>query len=185
MDAGLDIVAVASGSLKAFEKLYLAYYNKILTYTSILLQDSSKAEDATQEVFLKLWRNRAGIKADGPIDAYIYVTARRVVLDIFREEGYAVRHKDWVKSQMTEESLEDYGLREIESIAQKVIDCMPPRRKEIFLLSRREGLQAREIAEKLDLSVHTVNKHIALALSMLKEKLGDYLPLILLLLLLD
>lgn len=181
MDANLDIVAIASGSEKAFEKLYLAYYTKVLTYTLILLQDSAKAEDATQEVFLKLWRNRTGFKADGKMDSYIYVTARRVVLDMFREEGYAIKHRDWVKSQMTEESLENYSLREIESIAFKVIDCMPPRRKEIFLLSRREGLQAKEIALKLGLSVHTVNKHIALALSVMKEKLGDFLPLLLLL----
>lgn len=185
MDSGLDIAAVASGSVKAFEKLYLAYYNKVLTYTMILLQDSAKAEDAAQEVFLKLWRNRSGIKIDGQIDSYIYITARRVVLDMFREDGYAARHKEWVKSQMTEESLDDYCLREIESIAAEVIDCMPPRRKEIFLMSRREGLQAKEIALKLGLSVHTVNKHIALALSMLKEKLGDFLPLLLLLLMTD
>ncbi|MBQ3697170.1 MAG: HTH domain-containing protein, partial [Spirochaetales bacterium] len=58
-------------------------------------------------------------------------------------------------------------------------------RKEIFIMSRVEGLQAKEIAEKLGLSVHTVNKHIALALSMLKEKMGDFLPIVLALLYFD
>lgn len=179
MDRGIDINSIVAGSIDAFEKLYLAYYNKVLTYTTILLQDPVKAEDATQDVFLKLWRNRSGIKADGQIDSYIYVAAKRVVLDIFREESYILKHKNWANSHMTEETFQDHCMKEIESIALSVIDSMPPRRKEIFLLSRKDGLQAREIAEKLDLSVHTVNKHIALALSMLKDKLRDYMPLVL------
>lgn len=181
MDTGLDIVAIASGSVKAFEKLYVAYYTKVLTYTSILLQDPVKAEDVTQDVFLKLWRNRERMKEGGQIDSYIYVTARRTVLDVFREDGYAVKYKEWAKSKQTEETFEDYCLKEIESISASVIEGMPPRRKEIFVMSRGDGLQAKEIAERLGLSVHTVNKHIALALAMLKEKMGDFLPMVLLL----
>ncbi len=177
MDIRHDIAAIAAGSIKAFEKLYVAYYNKVLTYTSILLQDSAKAEDVTQNVFLKLWRNRDRLKEDGQLDSYIYITARRAVLDVFREEGYAVKYQEWAKSKQMEESPDAYCLKEIELIAASVIDGMPPRRKEIFIMSRVEGLQAKEIAEKLGLSVHTVNKHIALALSMLKEKMGDFLPI--------
>ena len=179
MDKDIDINSISAGSIKAFETLYLAYFTKVLTFTSILLRDPVKAEDATQDVFLKLWRNRAGMKADGQIDSYIYVTAKRTVLDIFREENYILKHKDWAMSHITEETFQDQCMKEIESIAADVVDCMPPRRKEIFLLSRRDGLQAREIADKLGLSVHTVNKHIALALSMLKGRLKDYMPLLL------
>lgn len=178
MDNGIDISSISSGSIKAFESLYLAYYGKVLTFTSILLQDPVKAEDATQDVFLKLWRNRSGLKADGQLDSYIYVAAKRVVLDIFREESYILKHKEWAASHMTEETFQDQCMNEIESISADVIESMPPRRKEIFLLSRRDGLQAKEIADRLGLSVHTVNKHIALALSMLKDKLKDYLPLL-------
>ena len=58
MNQVIDIKAIASGDVKAFEVLYLTYYNKVLTYTTSLLHNSVKAEDATQDVFLQIWRNR-------------------------------------------------------------------------------------------------------------------------------
>ena len=185
MKPTLDIKAIASGDVKAFETLYLAYYNKVLTYASSLLHNSVKAEDAAQDVFLKIWRNRHTLKEDENVNSYIYLTARRVVLDIFRDEKYAQRHKDWVLSNQNEESVEESCLNEIEDIAAKMIECMPQRRKEIFMLSRKDGMTAKEIANKMDLSIHTVNKHIALALSSLKKRLSDYLTVMLLLLLMN
>lgn len=182
MRLDLDIQAIASGDVKAFEKLYIAYYNKVLTYTSSLLHNSVKAEDATQDVFLKIWRNRHTLREDDNINSYIYLTARRVVLDIFRDDKYAQRYKDWTLSSSNEESVEASSMNEIETIAAKMIECMPQKRKEAFLLSRKEGLTAKEIADKMDISVNTVNKHIALALSSLKKKLEDYLTIIVLLL---
>ena len=181
----INIKAIADGDVKAFETLYLEYYNKVLTFTSVLLQSPVKAEDATQDVFLKLWRNRQNLKEEGNINSYIYMTARRVVLDIFRDEKYAQRHKESIESEFDGETVEESCLKEIEFIATRVVDCMPPRRKEIFLMSRLKGYSAKEIADKLDLSVHTVNKHITLALSMLKEKLSDFVSLILILLILN
>lgn len=185
MNPVIDIQAIASGDVKAFEVLYLAYYNKVLTYTSSLLHNSVKAEDATQDVFLKIWRNRHNLKEDENVNSYIYLTARRVVLDIYRDEKYAQRYKAWTESNRSEESVEISCVNEIEDIAAKMIDCMPPKRKEVFMLSRRNGMTAKEIADKMDLSVNTVNKHIALALSSLKKKLNDYLTILVLLLLID
>lgn len=185
MNPIIDIQAIASGDVKAFEVLYLAYYNKVLTYTTYLLHNSVKAEDATQDVFLKIWRNRHNLKEGENINSYIYQTARRVVLDIYRDEKYAQRHKEWTELNSKEESVETSCINEIEDIATKMIQCMPPKRKEVFMLSRRNGLTAKEIADKMNLSVNTVNKHIALALSSLKKKLNDYLTILVLLLFID
>jgi RNA polymerase sigma-70 factor (ECF subfamily) len=178
----IDIKAIASGDVKAFEVLYLAYYNKVLTYTTSLLHNSVKAEDATQDVFLKIWRNRHNLKEGENVNSYIYLTARRVVLDIYRDEKYAQRHKEWTELNSEDEFVEASCVNEIEDIATKMIQSMPPKRKEIFMLSRKNGLTAKEIADKMDLSVNTVNKHIALALATLKKKLNDYLTIIILLL---
>ena len=97
----------------------------------------------------------------------------------------AQRYKAWTESNRSEESVEISCVNEIEDIAAKMIECMPPKRKEVFMLSRRNGMTAKEIADKMDLSVNTVNKHIALALSSLKKKLNDYLTILVLLLLID
>ena len=185
MNPIIDIQAIASGDVKAFEVLYLAYYNKVLTYTTSLLHNSVKAEDATQDVFLKIWRNRHNLIEGENINSYIYKTARRVVLDIYRDEKYAQRHKEWTELNSKEESVEISCINEIEDIATKMIQCMPPKRKEVFKLSRMNGLTAKEIADKMDLSVNTVNKHIALALSTLKKKMNDYLTIIILLFFID
>ena len=182
MNPVIDIKAIASGDVKAFEVLYLAYYNKVLTYTTSLLHNSVKAEDATQDVFLKIWRNRHNLKEGENVNSYIYLTARRVVLDIYRDEKYAQRHKEWTELNSEDEFVEASCVNEIEDIATKMIQSMPPKRKEIFMLSRKNGLTAKEIADKMDLSVNTVNKHIALALAILKKKLNDYLTIIILLL---
>ena len=185
MNQIIDIKAIASGDVKAFEVLYLTYYNKVLTYTSSLLHNSVKAEDATQDVFLKIWRNRHNFVEGENVNSYIYMTARRVVLDIYRDEKYAQRHKEWAESNRSEESVEVSCVNEIEDIAARMIECMPPKRKEVFMLSRRNGLTAKVIADIMYLSVNTVNKHIALALSSLKKKLNDYLSILVLLLFID
>ena len=185
MNQVIDIKAIAYGDVKSIEVLYLTYYNKVQTYTSSHLHNSVKAEDATQDVFLKIWRNRHNLLEGENVNSYIYMTARRVVLDIYRDEKYAQRHKEWAESNRSEESVEVSCVNEIEDIAARMIECMPPKRKEVFMLSRRNGLTAKEIADKMDLSVNTVNKHIALALSSLKKKLNDYLSILVLLLFID
>lgn len=178
MKAKIDIAGIAAGSVTAFLQLYEAYYKKVLTYTSLLLQDATRAEDATQDVFLKIWTNRASLREDASVNAYIYVTARRVVLDMLRDDHYAQEYIQSTDLQSREADGDAYALREIEQIASDVVDVMPAQRKKIFLMSRREGLQSKEIADRLGLSVHTVNKHIALALTTLKERLKDYLPML-------
>ena len=178
MKAKIDIAGIAAGSVTAFGELYTAYYKKVLTYTSILLQDATRAEDATQDVFLKIWLNRATLREDASVNAYIYITARRVVLDMLRDDRYAQEYMEASATLPKEADADDMALREIEQIAAEVVDVMPSQRKRIFLMSRQEGLQSKEIADRLGLSVHTVNKHIALALNTLKERLRDYLPLL-------
>lgn len=168
------LIDLKNGDEKAFETLFWNYNERVYYFIYSLLSDKSMAEDLTQSVFLKIWERREGIDPEQSFDAYLFTIARHLA---YKE----------TKSRLISESLtptlenelppidtlieEKVDAQFLHDYIYKLIDELPPSRREIFLLSRDKHLSAKEIAACLSISEKTVETQLNRALHFLRDKL--------------
>ncbi len=166
----------------AFMSFFDLYLKKVYNFILKFIKDKTEAEDLTQIVFIKLWEKREMLKSVTSADGFIFTMAHRVVIDHFRltktKHKISVQNEylnDTKPSSLTSEDL--INRHEFELIYNKALELMPPKRKEVFILSRHEGLTNKQISERLNISVKTVENQMTSALFSLKEyfKQSDFI----------
>jgi len=179
--------AIRQDDRHAFELLFRETYRPLTAYAFRFVGNLPTAENIVQDVYLKLWQTR-----------HILVITTSLVHYLFRSvRNHSLNHLDKVKVRAgylrmqieSDRNREDYSafypeiglLDKIE----KAISALPAKRQEIFRLAREEGLKYREIADRLDLSVKTVEAQMTLALKQLRESLKEYHHLVLFFMLKD
>lgn len=158
--------------IAAFRKYYDLYYDQLCHFLNFYTQDITVIEDVLQEVYLKLWENRDEIEIQY-IKTYLFHAAKNRVLNHLRDEQN--RHyllENWFNQQKQEkQGKECYDIEQFTTLLYKVIDQLPEKCREIFLLSRQEKLTYKQIAEKLNISVKTVEAQMGIALKRIRETL--------------
>jgi RNA polymerase sigma-70 factor (ECF subfamily) len=161
-----------------FEILFNTHYNNLCAYANNFLKDVDAAEEVVQEILFKLWTNRDSIEITSSIQSYLFRSVRNASLNLIKHitvrEDYKVQHE--YEMQNTISSEDEMIVSELEQKIRSAIDQLPMERKKIFIMSRYDGLKYAEIAEKLNLSVSTVENQMVKALKFLREELIDYLP---------
>ncbi len=170
------------GDMKSYETLFHRYYPTFFAFARGMLKDEGAAEDIIQNVFMKIWIHREALDETMSIKNYIYVLSKREIFNHLRTKynTHVVLTEDMMmleQSSPSEEVPADY--RELREAVQSVINAMPPKRRSVFCLSRFKSLTNQEIADRLGISIRTVEKHIELALRMFKEQLGGFFTLLL------
>ncbi len=170
-------------SKKEFEGLFNTHYSNMCSYSNLFLKDLDAAEEVVQNVFFKIWENREKLVFKTSVESYLFRAVRNASLNVVKHvkirEEYKVHNEREI--QMNEQdNTDDFALNELEQKIRKVIDQLPFDRRRIFIMSRYDGLKYQEIADKLGISVKTVENQIGRSLKFLKKELADYLPLILL-----
>ncbi|MBK6265507.1 RNA polymerase sigma-70 factor [Marivirga sp. S37H4] len=168
---------IISGDIKAFEALFNDYYDRLAYFAYQYLKDKDNAEDVVQELFSKLWVNRQKLSIETSINAYLYSAVRNACLNqlkhqkvkeaYFSASGTTMEYDEFIPNKI---DAEDLG-----QLIQSCIIDLPPERQKIFLLSREQDLKYKEIAEKLGISVKTVEAQMGKALRFLRERLKEYL----------
>lgn len=166
---------VAAGDQLAFSTLVKRYTPVIYPYLLYWLKQIPLAEEAAQDVFVRIWKNRHKLSDMENFPGYLYVTARNKANSALKEllTGNAQPTPDRLSDLLVnpQSSLE---LKELEAVLRRGIEALPPRRKEIFQLSRMEGMTYEEIAARLQISKHTVKEHVVAALVFLRYYLREY-----------
>jgi RNA polymerase sigma-70 factor (ECF subfamily) len=166
-----------------FEKLFKTHYSKLCSYANLFLNDPDAAEDVVQDLFFKLWKNRNAITINTTIKSYLFRAVRNgcmnVIDHISVHEAYKIINEEDMKSS-EENPIDETIVSELEQRIRETIDLLPAERRKVFVMSRYDGLKYREIADRLNISVKTVENQMYQALKFLREKLADYLPLLLL-----
>lgn len=184
---GKDIlISLKSGDAKAFEYVFKCWYEPLVHFANEYLADFESARNIAQNIFLKLWEKREFIDPESNIRAYLYMAARNACLSHLRhlklETNFFEKSlKSAENLQLNYEALEELSVEKIdfqnlERVIQETIASLPPRCREVFVLSRYENLKNKEIAEMLDISVKAVEANITRALTSLRENTKDYLP---------
>ncbi len=165
-----------------FESLYHRYFTKVFRFLLRHTKDTQDAEDLAHDVFLKLWNYRGSFSGVVPPDAQLLVIAKQVVINRYKREALK---KAALLDHETEISYDDTEviLREAEAFEEfkKALDCLPPKRREIFEKSRFQVMTYDEIAADMGISRNTVESQMVKALKFLRERLAHLSYLLLLL----
>ncbi|WP_300700365.1 RNA polymerase sigma-70 factor [Bacteroides sp.] len=159
--------------IATFRKYYDLYYDQLCHFLNFYTQDITVIEDVLQEVYLKLWENRDEIEIQY-IKTYLFHAAKNRVLNHLRDEQN--RHyllENWFNQQKQEkQGKECYDIEQFTTLLYKAIDQLPEKCREIFILSRQEKLTYKQIAEKLNISVKTIEAQMGIALKRIRETLA-------------
>lgn len=164
--------AMGNDDHEAFKVLFLRYYSKIKLFLTGFLKDENEAEDLTQDLFIKLWLNRNVLVQVNNLNAYLFRVAKNMVLNHLEQnrtkESYIA--KSFSQPPLYEDIIEDnIYAEELSHLIWHIIENMPRKRRQIFKMSRNEGLSNDEIANLLNLSKRTVENQITNALSEIKK----------------
>ncbi len=169
------LIRLKRGDKESFRILFERDYPVFLSFARRMLRDGDVAEDLVQNVFMRLWIARERIDENRNLRNYLLVSVRNEIYGHFRTAFVARRQGDLdsvAERTRSSSNLEnDYSAKELEQTVGRIVEAMPDRRREIFNLSREQHLTNAQIAEKLGLSVRTVEKHIELALSEIRHLL--------------
>ncbi|MHA7110834.1 RNA polymerase sigma-70 factor [Sunxiuqinia elliptica] len=164
------------GDEKAFELLFNTYYSSLCLFAHHYLNDQEKAEEIVQELFVNLWSKRKKLNIDNSVKNYLFRSVRNQCLNQIQHRKIKDKHAQFVKENFSQEVHESDYFLEV-GLSEKIeasIESLPEKRKQIFKLSREQGLKYKEIAQQLGVSVKTVETQMGLALKQLREKLKDY-----------
>ena len=187
MDTNLDfnlLHRLRMGDKKAFEILYWKYNAKIFNFVNHILFDKSLAEDVTQNCFIKIWEKRAEIDPDKSFPAYIMVISRNMAYKeiLNKVSKISLEDVEYTLSESISTITEDeINYRFTESFIESLIEKLPTSRKQIFKMSRYQGLTNKEIAKELNISEKTVETQVYRSIRFLKENIVAEIPLLTLL----
>lgn len=173
---------VKSGNIFSFDELYRKYSKRLFRFAFSLLKSTEEAENIVQDVFMNLWINREKITNDSSVKYYIFSIAYHSSITVLRKK---IRESEFIgQLSQLQDPAQQPDLRlecqELDSRLNAIINSLPKRQKEVYLLHRNQGLKYAEIAEKLNISVNTIENHMSGALKSIRKKLGDFsLPVML------
>ncbi|MCG6190145.1 RNA polymerase sigma factor [Maribellus maritimus] len=166
-----------TGDRVAFYNIYEKYSKRIYAFVYRYIKQEEDAEEIVQEVFVKIWNLRETIDENSSFDSYLFTIAYNTTINLFRkrlrEKKYLENLKSLQQITASPDIIDEIQFSELDATIQNLLNRLTPRQKEIFQLSREEGLTHSEIAEKLGISVNTVKKHITNTLSFLKSHLTN------------
>ena len=167
MDSGRDI-----------RDLFLRYYRPLCLYALHYLQDADAVEDIVQESFTAFWQKSAGPEEIGSPGSYLYRMVRNRCIDALRRQdrdGERIRPED-LSGEITDEQAVDRSA--VEARLWEAVGRLPRARRELLLMSKRDGMSYEQIAQAKGLSVNTVRNQISRALKALRaetERILDFI----------
>lgn len=157
-----------------FGQLFEANREKVYRLAFKLTSDPQRAEEITQQCFIKLWENMHKVQEGQDIFPLLFVFTKHIVIDetrkLYRErQSLSQLSSNQVSSENKDE--EQLLRKEFRQQVHKLIEQMPEQRRNIYLLSRDKGKSYKEIADQLSLSPATVRNHLNLALQYIRREM--------------
>ncbi len=174
LDEREALIRSAQGDERAFKLIFDSYQPRVYTFALHYLKSSQQAEDAVQEVFLKLWRKGVTLIDIDDLEKFIFTIARNHALDRLRRDKVKARLQTQLAADnepATNETEESILLHETRRILTEGVDRLPPQQKKAYQLCHQEGLKYSQAAQEMGISEQTVHRHMKLALRFLREYL--------------
>lgn len=163
----------------AFEIVFRSYYSELCSFALRYVQNKDEAEGLVQDLFCYLWENLDRLVIKTSLKSYLYQAVRNRAFNRFKHEHVKSDHQSHLERTSTPalDSSKVLEAKELQGIIDQSINALPQKCREVFELSRYQGLKYKEIAEQLGISIKTVENQMGKALKHLRSELSDYLPL--------
>lgn len=158
----------------AYTEIYSRYFGVLYAFVQGRLKDQDESKDLIQDLFISLWDKRKVLELSGALESYLYRAVRNKMVNITVRKDIEKRYMDSLYDFIDQDQVRsDYRVREKQfaELIEKEIDALPPKMREIFLLSRIANLNYEEISKETNLSKLTVKSHIQHALKILRKNL--------------
>lgn len=169
---------IREGDVKAFEQLFREYYAPLCRYAARFVKDMDAAEEIVQDFFYNYWKNRESMTIRISVKSYLYRSVHNNALKYMEQLAVRKRYAETILATTTEVELsslsEELDARELGRIIDNALNELPDRSRQIFRMNRFDGMKYQEIADKLSISLKTVESNMGKALRVLREKLKQY-----------
>jgi len=173
------LLQLKEGDMVAFDAIYTKYSKRLFGFVLRYIKQEPDAEGIVQEVFIKIWESRSKIDVYSSFESFLFTIAYNTTMSLLRKRLNEKKYLENLQSlqylEGVDEITNEIQFNELNENVQILLNKLTPRQKEIFQLSRMDGLTHDEIAKKLNISVNTVKNHIVSALSFLKNNLDNTL----------
>lgn len=178
MTPGKSINRMEELNHKSFEELFRSFFPSLMAFAKKILVDEDDAREVVHQVFISIWEKRQEMDLSVSLKSYLFTSVHNRSLNVIRDRKKFSSAEvpdvagEWDVSSVIE-------TMELEDKIMEVVSTLPEKCREVFELSRFDGLKYSEIAEHLQISVKTVENQMSKALKILREKLAKYLSILL------
>jgi RNA polymerase sigma-70 factor (ECF subfamily) len=169
-----------------FSTIYMSFYPQLVRFATVFVVFEEDAENIIQDLFVGLWEKKDSLNHVENINAYMYKLTKNKCLDHLKhkmvKERFIANTQSYYEQEISlkMQSLECFDIElaseeRVEMVVSKAISALPPKCREIFILSRHDGLKYKEISEKLNISVNTVETQMCIALKKLRSSVSLHL----------
>lgn len=165
------------GNLRVFEDLFRQYYQMLCNYALRFVGDSDTAEELVQDLFYTLWEKRLELQINTSVKSYLFSAVHNRCLKFIEHRAVEQKYRSYYlkhESEIDSDDTDSASLGEMQQIINRTLDSLPERCGNIFRLNRFEGLKYQEIAERLSISVKTVEANMGRALRVLRKSLKEF-----------
>lgn len=172
-----DIIRrIRKGDKKEFETLFRSSYSSLVRYAQTIIKDYDTSEEIVQELFFRLWQDRENLKIESSLKGYLFRSVHNRCLHYIEHLKVVDKHAGEmvaILNETTEPVTEEIYYNELQEKVSRVLARLPEKCRQIFSMSRFDGMKYNEIAEKLSVSLKTVEANMGRALREFRKALAE------------
>jgi RNA polymerase sigma-70 factor (family 1) len=169
---------LAEGNESAFTELFHAYRDKLFSFILHICASPQLAEDIVQDVFLRIWTMRSDLLEIRDLEPYLYRMSHNHAINMLKKNARESLLRSKIQSLSPLDNPErEVQRKETEALISNAIKGLPKQQKQVYILSREQGLNQKEISEKLEITVPTVKSHMTQALRSLRSTFRHLYPI--------
>lgn len=167
---------IRQGDVKKFESLFRSSYVSLVRYAKALIKDHDNAEEIVQDLFFRLWQDREKLNIESSLNGYLFRSVHNRCMHYIEHRKIVEHHVLEVSGRQPErpeDPEEIFQYAELQGRIAEILEKLPSRCGQIFCMNRFEGLKYSEIAEKLSVSIKTVEANMGKALKEFRKELVE------------
>jgi len=184
-----ELELLRNASMQTFESLYHRYSGKLYNFIMRVSKGNAYiSEELVQRTFIKVWETRESVDPEKSFISYLCTIAKNMLLNEYEHQTIQFIYEEYIKVKTTDQdnnTEKEVDKNLLEEYIEHLTDQLPPKRREIFILSRKEGLSNKVIANRLNITESTIETQLSKALAFMKSQLNSHYDHLLVMLLIS